>query len=306
MLWDAARANENLHIIIIAPNANDIFENRLKYINEGALSRVHDRVICLSYPFTTIISELKNNYVRVLSELLNKEKENINNEKERGYANWTEEIQLAIDCEFLSKAENILKKTERPWDSLESYSSTKNGLFYTFKGLLTAIINGTNKNLWIELFNKQLERINFESLDFDMNDNSPVFRPYLRFSEEQGSSRSRELKEILDYWITPLFEELFRRNRLLDPEYSSPLNSINEDLKKLEKLKDYLNSLKPIYSWDLYLKLRPEYNLPISSELDKAKATKNWNGIKEVARGIEKKVLMDTLGTNVIQFHRLR
>ena len=60
MLWDAARINENLHVILIAPNAQEIFEYKLRYVNREKKdpSRIQDRVICLPYPFETIIYQL--------------------------------------------------------------------------------------------------------------------------------------------------------------------------------------------------------------------------------------------------------
>jgi len=73
MLWDAARVNENLHVILIAPNAQQIYENKLKLINkkQNDLSQIHDRVLCLPYPFSTAIYQLKNHYLGELTQFLN-------------------------------------------------------------------------------------------------------------------------------------------------------------------------------------------------------------------------------------------
>lgn len=57
MIWDAAKSNEDLHIVLIDPNASQIFEDKLKFVGEDSTSRIHDRVICLSNPFAAIVPD---------------------------------------------------------------------------------------------------------------------------------------------------------------------------------------------------------------------------------------------------------
>lgn len=62
IFFESAKENENLTIILISPNAGEIFKDKLKYRDEekSIKSPIADRVICFNYPFGSV---LKNDYL---------------------------------------------------------------------------------------------------------------------------------------------------------------------------------------------------------------------------------------------------
>lgn len=205
MLWDAARVNEDLLIIFISPNAREVFDNKLKFIEKDSPSRIQDRVICLSYPFCTVISELKNHYLRNLLKLCETEKENINNEKSQGFTNWRDTLQLAIDAEFLTKAETIIGKLGDNWAEL-GYGRLldPNWLRYAIKGLLSSIIvNDEHENIWIKRINQMLERINADGLQLK-NIQQSGFSIVFRFPSGGDGYYEIDTRDLIN-WIEPVF-----------------------------------------------------------------------------------------------------
>lgn len=66
ILWDVARKNKELHLVIIDPRAYSIYNERLKYYNDIMKSRssLCGKVICLPYMFGGILRHhLKNHYL---------------------------------------------------------------------------------------------------------------------------------------------------------------------------------------------------------------------------------------------------
>lgn len=75
VIWDAARKNRKLYLIIIDPEANKIYE-RLKYYDKAGKisSHLSGKVICLPYRFEEVFPLLMDTYIRKLKEgLLTKE-----------------------------------------------------------------------------------------------------------------------------------------------------------------------------------------------------------------------------------------
>jgi hypothetical protein len=62
IFFESAKENENLTILLISPNAGEIFKKELKYRDKekSIESPIADRVICFNYPFGSV---LKNNYL---------------------------------------------------------------------------------------------------------------------------------------------------------------------------------------------------------------------------------------------------
>jgi len=83
MLWDAARINHELHVIFISPSAQKQFEDKLMYVDKEKkiLSRISDRVLCLPYPFSTVINSLRNHYLPELERIRGLEKRCVESEK---------------------------------------------------------------------------------------------------------------------------------------------------------------------------------------------------------------------------------
>ncbi|NKE70351.1 SIR2 family protein [Candidatus Manganitrophus noduliformans] len=60
IFWDIARSNREFHIVLISPNAWEIYQTRLKTYDGVIASSLEGRVICLPYLFEKVLSALKN------------------------------------------------------------------------------------------------------------------------------------------------------------------------------------------------------------------------------------------------------
>ncbi|HII06242.1 MAG TPA: hypothetical protein HA349_02680 [Methanotrichaceae archaeon] len=111
IVWDAARRNTKLYVIIIDPNAYQIYHDRVKYYDsEGEIaSHLSGRVIYLPYKFEEIVSILKNDYVSNLNEGIRLVEKCQKNEDIGEFVRWTECIKPLIDAEYHEMVENIIK-----------------------------------------------------------------------------------------------------------------------------------------------------------------------------------------------------
>lgn len=73
IFFESAKENENLTIILIAPNAGDIFKEKLKFRDKEKLipSPIFDKVICLNYPFGSVLQDnyLHSIYKKISSQI---------------------------------------------------------------------------------------------------------------------------------------------------------------------------------------------------------------------------------------------
>jgi hypothetical protein len=249
MLWDAARVNEGLHIILISPNANQIFENKLKYINKETndLSRIYDRVICLPYPFFTVIRQLKNYYLENLTQFLNIFASSLDTERVgHGEPNWKYSVKSCIDAEFLTKAEYVLKKANENWQDLR-FGTHNELLLYGFKALLHSVICGDGcENIWLKRVNDTLRSFSTENFYIDNRGSGLAF-----FGIGQNGNRIT-VEKFLSDWITPLILEKKKKIELLTPKFKNSLDRINASLDKLEEFCKYLDNLSKGVRWNDY------------------------------------------------------
>lgn len=66
IVWDAARKNKELHLILVDPKAYQIYHEKLKYYDEQHIipSSLDGKVVCLPYKFENIFPLLNNYYLR--------------------------------------------------------------------------------------------------------------------------------------------------------------------------------------------------------------------------------------------------
>lgn len=129
ILWDAARKNKELHVILIDPKAYQIYYEQLKYYDsrQRIPSSLDGRVLCLPYKYEEIFPHLKNYYLESLRAGLNVETLTRQAEISGQKANWSAVIKPFIDSEHFEKIDNILKRIggldyENNWQlSLELY-----------------------------------------------------------------------------------------------------------------------------------------------------------------------------------------
>lgn len=254
MIWDAARVNENLHLILIDPHAQEIYEKRLKFINKEKEneSRISSRVICLPYPFEAVIDSLKNYYLRNLSAFLRAIESPLKARRWGGPLDWDAPILLSLESCFLTKTEEIIKKTEKDWVNIKLGTIT-DPLKYAFKALLHSVICGNGlEERWLQRVNNSLDIFSADNLKKG-GENST--RNFFLF-EKTGNQIT--LKEVLERWLDPLFEEKRKVVKLLTSRYENKLDRIKPSLDKLENLYLYFSKLSKGVIWEAYEELKED------------------------------------------------
>ena len=111
MFWDIARKNRALNLILVDPNAYQIYLEKLKYYDSRKKKRssLDGRVICLPYEFEKIFPCLKNEYLKNLREGLACDFSAQKDEMEGKKANWVSCLKPFVNSEYTEKLESILK-----------------------------------------------------------------------------------------------------------------------------------------------------------------------------------------------------
>jgi len=299
MLWDASRINEDLHIILVSPSAQDQFEKKLTFIDKDkkALSRIYDRVVCLPYPFSTVIYLLKNHYLQKLDYIIRQEKQYIREIRSGVEPNWENLLRMSIDCEFSTKTEYILKERIGISWHLLPFRMPQNLPLYGVKGLLhSVIVEDGFEQEWVNRVNASLKRFSVENLNVsDLN----IIGFKLMFKHPQ---EDLGFKEIVERWINPLLDEINRKRILLSSKFKKKLKRIEESFKNLERFCDYLSSLEGRIHWQEYLKLRSQSReKEIIIELLKNQMNNPDEGRKQVL-SIERRELKKLFGAVTLQF----
>jgi hypothetical protein len=300
MLWDAGRINDDLHIILISPNAQKHFEERLRFIDKdrNALSRIYDRVVCLPYPFHTVIKQLKNHYLRLLRNIINIERNLIESERlGREKIDWENLLRICIEGEFLTKAEYLFnEKIRKRW--IEVFDNPRDCAVRAIKAMLHSVIaeNELQDN-WLNRVNESFKLLSLENLQIS-DPNQIGFQLVFSYPNLEG-----HFHRIAEGWINPILEE--RRNKLemLTTKFDRPLTRTNESFKRMERFLDYLNELRLRVKWERYFELRDN-----SDELRKIKEllqSNEENRFQEMGRlilRIEKKKLREIFKGESFQF----
>jgi hypothetical protein len=261
MFWDAARKNDNLYIILISPSAGINFNRTLRDINPNNPSRLYNRVICLPYPFASIINKLRNFYLQNLREIIEAEKEI----EQRSRLGTTldmlqpDNIRLlkkSIDCEFEAKTEEILNKTR--WDAI-NFETPHECFVFGLKGLLHSIIvkEATSPRDWLNRVNFPLTIFNKDNLDVHVDIFDGVINVVFQGTYQNIPFRLNS-NEIIKKWLEPAFEEQNKKLEVLGGN-NEPLNSLENSFEKLRKLETYLKSINARLSWERYFETRKNY-----------------------------------------------
>lgn len=302
MLWDAARVNEKLHVILIAPDAYQIFESKLKYINKKtkATSRIDDRVICLPYPFSTVIYLLKNHYLNTLQSSLRSFNDSLERERYAQEGNWEYLVRAFTEIEFLSKAETAFQKANKKWQDL-SFGTSDKQLFFAFKGLLHSIVcKDGNEEKWLKRVNESFMAVDVKNLYIT---NKKEGLAYFGFNIGRENP---PMEKILEKWITPLIIEIRRKEELLSTRYKSSLKRIILSLNKLEEFCDYLKDLAKGVRWYDYSESENDLDevKAFIKQLERAKRRKRYIAPEpdSIILGVEKGRLKSFLGGESFEF----
>ncbi len=112
ILFDAARKNNDLILILIDPKASQIYSDKLKYYDSSQKlpSSFAGKVICLPFPFEKIFPEIKNHYVKKIIEGLSFESAQRKLKVDGQQADWIACLRSFADAEYTEKNETILER----------------------------------------------------------------------------------------------------------------------------------------------------------------------------------------------------
>ncbi len=249
MLWDASRANDELTLILINPNAQDLFESKIRYTDstKKSESRISERTICLPYPFAPLLNQLKNNYLRSIEYISTLEKQYLESES-KGDVNipWGYLLTNCIDGEFIGKAEWVLEeKIRRNWNSIE-FSPPQNRLIYSFKALLHSSICGDEyESRWLSRLNETFEMFSAQNLRVEQS----TLPMQLGFGD---GTFGYGIRKVLDEWIKPLINERRRILQLLTTKFEDRLGRLSNSLSKLDSFSNYLELTSKGINWQNY------------------------------------------------------
>lgn len=263
IFWDAARTNKKLILILISPNAPEIYENKLrdyeipelKHTFSSAFnpasfdacfpSALAGRVVYLPYKFEDILPFL-NSYLMQLTYAMGSEKA----EKEREYKGeptqtfWSWILKNYLGCEYVDKINEISSKVD--W----SKEPFENAFVIHFNAVLSYIAVGSKPNLsdWAKKLDVHLRKFSVDKLSIEIS-SPPLTKYRMVFKDADGSSISlptltQSLKYILD---------IAKRKSLVAQDNRA--DQISEIKTKLEQFYDHLSPLQNDFSLVDYEKL---------------------------------------------------
>ncbi len=154
ILWDAARKNKELHLILVDPKAYQIYDEQLKYYDEQHRipSSLDGKVVCLPYKFENVFPLLKNYYLSNLRAGISAENVQHKTELQGGKANWSSIIRHFIWAEYTEKAETL-------WERIDSNELLEGDWQLFLEYHLKMALN--------HLFNNQKEKASKHIKDFN-------------------------------------------------------------------------------------------------------------------------------------------
>jgi len=195
ILWDAARKNKELHLILIGPNSYKIYYEKLKYYDVGQTitSSLDGKVVCLPYLFEKVFPYLKNYYLRKLQEGLHNESNQHREEIQGGKTSWINCIGPYVNAEYIEKAENILKRI----DSVELDRNFELQLEIPFK--LTINLSFSNQEQkaekYLDNFIELLYEMMIQRIDIEIRNDEFI---EIRFnSHNQYFNRVEDFKRVI-------------------------------------------------------------------------------------------------------------
>jgi len=302
MLWDAGRKNEGLYIVVVDPDAQNIFREKLQFINkdERSKSSICDRIVCLPYPFSSVIYRLKNHYLDKLKQFSDEEKRAIQSEKRGITVEWERLLRFCIDCEFSTKIESILsEKIGKPWIEIP-FDQPQTRALYAVKAMLHSVIvkNGF-ENEWLDRVNECMNFLGTENLLVSKADQRG-FQLMFKMSSDVTPS----FKTVFHDWIEPILNERYDKLRLLTVSYESKLRILGESFESMESFRDYLAEFLGGIDWEEYFRLRNKYEElnRIKELLRDESSLDRFEKIERQVLGIEKRELEKILKGTTFRF----
>lgn len=266
ILWDAARKNRKLCVLLIDPNAHKIYSEKLKYYDneQSNLSSLDGRVICLPYKFEKVFPSLRLYYLKKLQDALLDEEKQHKAEITGGKTDWMSSFNLFVEAEHFEKAENLLSKNDEIKHKLEGLDCLRK-LEYLLKASLN-FSEGKEEKEANEYFNKLndfLRKMLIERIHVVATDRNGI---EIHFNKHRNSLATNILSNECDNCIRAEGFNGYIENLNKICEMRKNFVCCNDGLflkivKKLKELKDYLEPIVRDISSRDYRELRKNNGL---------------------------------------------
>lgn len=291
ILWDAARKNRELHLILVGPKAYQIYIEKLKFYDAHTRipSSLDGRVVCLPYKFEEILPYIKNHYLKNLREGLSNmyAQQQVEIRGERAF--WMSCLRSFTNAEYTEKVEDLLNginviELERDWQL---------GLELPLKMAFNLLSNNQEQkaNWYLKNLNKLLYLMMIERINANVMRDPPVIEinfNYQRHDSGAGHIRAEQFKNVIE----TLSEFCETRTSFLN-HIGNEFHKITE---KLTKLKRYFEPFKEErgIKFEDYVNLR-ESKIPDVEQFR--------NGYKEFQQGYSQQ-LHEKLASTVVEAER--
>ena len=239
IIWDSARKNKDLHLILVDPNAYQIYSEKLQYYDETKRnpSSLNGRVVCLPYRFEDVLPYLKNFYIRNLRDALISETNLKQNEMRGEKVDWLSTLKVLVNAEHTERVELLLERIdkfdlERDWQLiLEFPLRMASNLFFNKQK--------EKANKYLEWFQGVLYQMMVERISISIMGEPPALEVHFNYVREKivlSVIQVESLKKIIE----SLIEFCNTRSKFV----TKVANEIEEITEKLRKLKKYLDQFK--------------------------------------------------------------
>ncbi|NVM55359.1 MAG: SIR2 family protein [Candidatus Helarchaeota archaeon] len=235
MLWDVAKKNRNLNLIIVDPKAQQVYNDKLKYYDvlSQIPSPVDGRVTCLPYKFEGVLPYLKDYYLKNLRQGLRCITAQHQNVLKGEKANWLPCLRSLINAEQVEKAEEILKQIDR----LEFERNWRLGLELALKMFVNLAAGNQEKKApeYLKRLRRNMRLVLVERMNVGIiiSDSMPVIQinfNYVRTDSGSSYTSGWHAKE----FIISLYSYIETRKKMILSPISDQLSKLVEGFKRLQ------------------------------------------------------------------------
>ena len=152
ILWDVARVSPEFTVILISPDAGNVYREKLALYASDIPSSLQGRVICLPFAFGKALPVLQREFIKIARDFAQEWRDRSLEERQGFLPPWTQAAKLASQYGHIEAARTILEKTE-----------AKENIWYTdhleivVRGLFFATAN--NDTVATEYFLTETEKV---------------------------------------------------------------------------------------------------------------------------------------------------
>lgn len=232
LLWDVARERpEEFYVVLISPNAREIYRNRLRLYEDGkTASSLDRRVICLPFSFKNVLPALQIDILPAVQASRTSLKEAWKEEHRGAKPRWESALLSASRCGDYETVRTILPTALAQLDLSSRFDIIVLGLFH-------AVANRDlecGKYFWDELRNTLQAIINNLVIEMARAPNLGLYITAIRWENSNFPFDS-----IVKYKLSYLGEEITKRVRWLKDGTKSPhLDAVGEILDNVRSATD--------------------------------------------------------------------